>query len=68
MHPLTRKPAKGSGELSPYCAFRSDKNRLLALISRDVRLVLIALVVAIGAYTMEPRPSQWWSAVLEAGK
>ncbi len=68
MHQLTRKPAEGNGELSPYCAFRSDKNRLLALISRDVRLVLIALVVAIGAHTMEPKLSQWWSAVLEARK
>ena len=28
---------------NPYCAFRSDKERRRALVSRDIRLVLIAI-------------------------
>ena len=29
------------GRPDPYCAFNDDKNRLLALISRDIRYVII---------------------------
>ena len=36
---------------NPYCAFRSDRERRAALVSRDVRLVLIAVVFAIGGLT-----------------
>jgi hypothetical protein len=34
---------------SPYCAFKSDSSRLWALVSRDVRLVLVAVLVVSGA-------------------
>lgn len=34
-----------AAEHGPYCAFRSDRDRLWALISRDIRLVLIAVVI-----------------------
>ena len=33
---------------NPYCAFRSDKERRRALISRDIRLVVIAISVSMG--------------------
>jgi hypothetical protein len=32
---------------SAYCAFKRDRERLLALVSRDLRLVLITVVVAL---------------------
>lgn len=35
-----------TGKDGAYCAFKDDQARLLALVSRDVRLVLIALVLA----------------------
>lgn len=34
----------------PYCAFKDDRERRNALISRDVRLVLMAIISALG----------WW--------
>lgn len=37
----------GSG---PYCAFTSDRDRLWALISRDVRLVLIAIILGVAPW------------------
>lgn len=37
--------AEKAAEHGPYCAFKSDRDRLWALISRDIRLVLIAIVV-----------------------
>ena len=33
---------------NPYCAFRSDKERRRALVSRDVRLVVIAMWLSTG--------------------
>ena len=39
----TPKPGNEGG-YAPYCAFRNDRDRLLALVSRDIRLVLIAVV------------------------
>ena len=33
---------------NPYCAFRSDKERLRALVSRDIRLVALAAAAGIG--------------------
>lgn len=33
---------------SPYVAFKDDRERKWALVSRDVRLVLIALIFAVG--------------------
>lgn len=32
---------------SPYCAFKNDRARLWALVSRDVRLVVVALIMAL---------------------
>ena len=50
---LLIKPGTGkSAEHSPYCAFKSDRDRLWALISRDIRLVLIA--ITLGAATWVP--------------
>lgn len=37
-----------SSPKNPYSSFKNDKERRLALISRDIRLVLIALFVALG--------------------
>lgn len=36
------------GSESPYVAFKDDRERRRALVSRDVRLVLIVLLLAIG--------------------
>lgn len=40
-------------KLDPYCAFRDDRERRLALISRDVRFAIVglAIVVAITSTT-----------------
>ena len=32
-------------DTEPYCRFKDDRSRLRALISRDVRIVLIAVAV-----------------------
>ena len=34
----------------PYCAFRSDRDRRLALVSRDVRYVVVVALVSLGGY------------------
>lgn len=34
---------------SPYCVFRNDRDRLWALVSRDVRLVLIAGIMVMSS-------------------
>jgi hypothetical protein len=36
-----------TGQGGAYCAFKNDRARLLALVSRDIRLVAIAVVVAL---------------------
>lgn len=46
-----------SRQSNPYCAFRSDLYRLLAMVSRDLRLVAVA---AVSAYIGSKVP---WSAV-----
>lgn len=33
----------------PYCAFRNDRERRLAMHSRDARIVLVALILMLGA-------------------
>jgi hypothetical protein len=43
-----RLPA--SPKPDPYCAFRSDRERRVALISRDVRYVIVVAIVSIGGY------------------
>lgn len=45
-----------SGENGPYCAFKNDRARLWALVSRDIRLVLIAIIIAFVA----PSVPAWW--------
>lgn len=49
----TAKPQQSN----PYCAYRSDFYRLLAMVSRDLRLVAVA---AVSAYVGSKVP---WSAV-----
>lgn len=39
---------------SPYCAFKSDKHRLWALVSRDVRLVICACIVVVTGAPFAP--------------
>lgn len=43
---------KKPSEISAYCAFKDDRNRLWALISRDVRLVIIAVIAVVGLHYM----------------
>jgi len=43
---------------SPYVAFKDDRERRWALVSRDVRLVLITLL-AIGEGTALKWPAMW---------
>lgn len=50
-----------ANKTNPYCAFKSDGWRLVALLSRDVRLVLIALFSGGGAGYMLGRGLGWWS-------
>lgn len=52
-------------ERSPYWAFRSDRDRLWALISRDVRLVLIAVLVAAGSRPAASFLSQLWAFIVK---
>lgn len=47
--------AKKQDSNSPYCAFKSDKHRLWALISRDVRLVVCACVLLVAGAPFAPR-------------
>jgi hypothetical protein len=47
--------AEKAAEHGPYCAFKSDRDRLWALISRDVRLVLIAIVIGTAQWV----PTSW---------
>lgn len=47
--PLLRLSVRG--EDKAYCAFRNDRFRLWALVSRDIRLVIIAVLVALGIGT-----------------
>lgn len=35
---------------NPYECFKSDRHRLLALVSRDLRLVLVAAITAIAGF------------------
>lgn len=41
------KPSR-LGPRSPYVAFTDDRQRKWALVSRDIRLVLVALIFALG--------------------
>ena len=53
-----------SGEV-PYCAFKDDRARLHALISRDIRIVLTTLVLALsGVFGASRLPIGAWLAEL----
>lgn len=45
-----KKSSGKASEISAYCAFKDDRNRLWALISRDVRLVFIAVIAVVGLH------------------
>ena len=49
----SRKVAE-HGQHNPYTAFTNDRERLWALMSRDVRFVLCILVVVIGGWGGTP--------------
>jgi hypothetical protein len=51
-------PRIARGDGSPYVAFRDDRCRMWALVSRDVRWVLVALVLALGEV-----PTAKWHAL-----
>lgn len=51
MNPI--KP--GAGANSPYVAFKDDQQRKWALVSRDIRWVLVALSFALSSGA----PTQW---------
>ena len=46
---------------SPYCSFKNDRARLWALVSRDIRLVLIAAALAFAAPAISGHASQLWT-------
>jgi hypothetical protein len=48
----------GGGTDSPYCAFKDDRERKWALVSRDVRWVLVAVVFAVSEV-----PALKWQAL-----
>lgn len=50
----------------PYCKFKDDRGRLRALISRDVRIVLVTLVllVAAPAHELKAVMSGWVTSAL----
>lgn len=52
-----RKP--GAGAESPYCAFKDDRERKWALVSRDVRWVLVAV-----AFALSGVPAEKWQFLL----
>ncbi|MFG6412471.1 hypothetical protein ACG02S_01015 [Roseateles sp. DC23W] len=47
------------GAHSPYVAFTDDRQRKWALVSRDIRLVLIALIIAMGGGAALKWPAIW---------
>ena len=49
----------GGMKPDPYTSFKNDRDRLRALMSRDVRLVLCTCAVAIGAPHMAPPLINW---------
>ena len=56
------KPGKAMGEHAPYCAFKDDRERRLALISRDLRKVAIVIILVTFAWPPVSAPvSLFWS-------
>jgi hypothetical protein len=58
----SRTPAKDNAH-SPYVAFKDDRERRVALISRDVKGVLVALIVVIGGATTAPVWKTLWMLI-----
>ncbi|HEY8875987.1 MAG TPA: hypothetical protein VIN03_00400 [Roseateles sp.] len=58
----TRKPVKDNAH-SPYVAFTDDRERRLALMSRDVRTVVIALILVAGGATTAPLWKMLWGLI-----
>jgi|GEM_PF-3094911 len=52
-------PRSSVGGDSPYVAFRDDRERKWALVSRDVRLVLVALILTAGGGAALKWPAVW---------
>lgn len=46
---------------APYCEFKDDRARLLALVARDVRKVAIVIVLAVTGASV---PWHGWAALL----
>lgn len=49
----------GTGADSPYCAFKDDRERKWALISRDIRWVLVSVVFAVGGVPIAKWHALW---------
>lgn len=62
-HPRTRDRAIGG---CPYCRFKDDRGRLRALVSRDIRIVLVTLtlLVAAPAYELGATVRTWIGSAL----
>lgn len=58
----TRKPVKDNAH-TPYVAFKDDRERRLALMSRDVTRVVIALIFVIGGVTTYPHWRMLWGFI-----
>ena len=51
----------------PYCAFQDDQERRRALVSRDVRLVLIAIAGVVASAPAVPHAWAWLLQLLHGG-
>lgn len=67
-HEVTHRdwPRRRRSSLDPYCSFRSDKERRLALRSRDLRFVAIAAlntvaIVVLFAFGGQDRGKELWT-------
>ena len=45
---------------NPYCEFKNDRERRNALIARDIRIVLVALVIAASGAPTSHRLLTWF--------
>lgn len=50
--------SQGEGASSPYVAFKNDRERRRALVSRDIRWVLVAAILAVAEV-----PASKWQAI-----
>lgn len=51
---------------NPYTAFKSDRDRRLALVSRDCRLVVIAFICTLGGGQVLPHAAKWLQQIAGA--